>query len=260
MLALIGWGLGHIALSDRRGWLLLLAEVVALALLVGVGLPRLEGDAVDGLFLAVVLFFLAWAAQAVDAYRRAIRSGLAAGGAIWLLALIAVAVVVFGGFWMAGGATATATAALERYVAAWRQDRPEVGDRLLLEPQSAAATAADWAAVGAIIEKRLGELAATLGDDAGLDPRQPFASLEFRLLPGPAAGGSTTAEASIVIVRHVSVRSTFLGLFPTATQETEVLDEVGVIELASVPLHPVGALTDWPASRAWRIVSLVPTP
>jgi hypothetical protein len=255
-LALLGWGLGHVAIGDRRGWLLLSAEAAALVALVGVGLPRIEGDAVNGLFLALVLFFAAWAGQAIDAHRRAERSGARPGGAIWLLALLPIAVVVFSGFWMVGGSAATASATMERYVDAWRHGRPEVADRLLVEPAGPSATATRWAEVEAVIGDRLGALAASLGPRSGLDLGHPFANLEFRLMPGLPVTERPAATARIVVVRHVSVRSSFLGLFPTAVQQIEVLDQIGTIELVSVPLRPAAGLGDWPATRVWRIVAL----
>jgi hypothetical protein len=257
-LALLGWGLGHVAMGDRRGWLLLALEAIALVLIIGVGLPRIEGDAVDGLFLAIVLFFALWIAQAVHAHGHAVRAGAAPGGAMaLLLLLLPVAAVVFSAFWMVGGSAATASAAVDRYVEAWRRDRPGQADRLLLEPAGAAATQAAWTAAEAALRDRLGALAASLGPASGIDLDQPFANLEFRVSPGaPPKDGGRTAVASIVVVRHVTVHSTFLGLFPTAVQEVEVLDTVGRIELASVPLRPSATLLDWPATNVWRVVSL----
>jgi hypothetical protein len=169
------------------------------------------------------------------------------------LALLPVAVIVFSAFWMVGGASATASSTMERYVDAWRHGRPEVADRLLLVPMGPAAMAARWAEADAVIGSRLAAFASALGPDAGFDPRRPFANLEFRLQP------TTTPDAArvtIVVVHHVSVRSTFLGIVPTAVQETEVLDQIGTIDLAAVPLLPAGGLGDWPASRAWRVVQL----
>jgi hypothetical protein len=255
-LALLGWGLGHVATGDRRGWLLLAIEAAAIALLVDVGLPRLEGDAVNGLFLAMVLFFAVWAAQAVDAHGRAVRGRAHPGGAIWLLALLPVAVVFFGLFWMLAGSSATASATTERYVEAWRRGRPEVADRLLLEPAGPAAVAAGWAEADAVIGERLAALDASLGPGSGLDLDRPFTDLEFRLAAAPPAGDEPAAVVSIVVVRQVSIRSTFLGLFPTAVLQTEVLDEIGTIALVSVPLVPAAGLPDWPATRVWRIAAL----
>jgi hypothetical protein len=253
VLALLGWGLGHLALGLRRGWLLVAAEVAALVVLVGVGLPRIEGDGVDGIFLGVVLFFVVWVAQAIDAYGRAVRSGGRPSGAIRALALLPVAVIVFSAFWMKGGVSATASATMERYVDAWRHAQPEVADRLLLEPMGPAAMTARWAQADAVIGSRLAALAGTLGPGSGFDPRRPFANLEFRLQTPTT---DSAARVSIVVVRHVSVRATFLGLVPTAVQETEVLDQIGTIDLAAVPLVPAVGLGDWPATRAWRVVTL----
>ncbi|MGH2407057.1 MAG: hypothetical protein ACRDF7_03110 [Candidatus Limnocylindrales bacterium] len=256
-LALIGWGLGHVALGLRRGWLLLAAEVVALLLLIGIGLPRIEGDAVDGIFLAVVLFFVIWVAQVIDAYRRAAHVGAPPGSAIGVLALLPVAVLVFSAFWMVGGAAATASATLDRYVDAWRHGRPDAADHLLLVPMGPAAMTARWTAADAVIGSRLKALAGSLGPGSGFDAQRPFTNLEFRLQPST---GAADARVSIVVVRHVSIRSSFLGLVPTAVQQTEVLDQIGTIDLTAVPLMPSGGLGDWPATQAWRVVGLVLEP
>jgi hypothetical protein len=253
---MLGWGLGHVATGDRRGWLLLAGEAAAIALLIAIGLPRIEGDGVNGLFLAMVLFFAIWALQAIDAHGRAVRAGAGRGGAIWLLALLPVAVVFFSLFWMLGGASASASATTERFVDAWRRGRPEVAAALLVEDGGAAALAARWTETDAVIRRQLADLSASLGPGSGLDLEQPFTNLEFRVSSAPPVGDGAAAVARIDVVRHVSVRSTFLGLFPTAVQQTEVLDEIGTIELVSVPLVPAFGLPDWPATRVWRIAAL----
>jgi hypothetical protein len=255
-LALLGWGLGHVATGDRRGWLLLAAEGAAIAMLIAVGLPRLEGDAVNGLFLALVLFFAMWAAQAIDAHGRAVRAGAGREGAIWLLALLPVAVAFFSVFWMLGGASASASATTERFVDAWRGGRPAIAAALLVEDVGPGALAVRWVEADAVIKARLASLSATLGPGSGLDLEHPFTNLEFRVSAVAPTGDRAAAHARIAVVRHVSVRSTFLGLFPTAVQQTEVLDEIGTIELVSVPLEPAFGFTDWPATRIWRVVAL----
>lgn len=254
-LALLGWGLGHVATGDRRGWLLLASEAAAIALLIGVGLPRIEGDAFTGLFLALVLFFAVWATQAVLAYGRAERIGAAPGGAIWLLALLPVTVVFFSLFWMLGGSSATASATTERYVDAWKQDQPQIADRLLAEAAGPAALAARWVAADAAIGRRLAELSASLGPRSGLDLGDQFANLEFRQTWVATESGWPVALVHIVLVRHVSVRSSFLGLFPTAVQQTDVLDEVGTLTLDAVPLPGLGFI-DWPTTHVWRITAI----
>ena len=243
-------------LGDRRGWLLLAAEAAALALLAGVGLPRLGGDAAGGVFLALVLFFTAWAAQAVDAHRRAIEAGARPGGAARLLMLLPVAVVVFTGFWLGGGSSATPAATLERFVGAWRDDLPEAGDRLFVDPPGPAMVEAQWERANAIIHDRIVLLAASLGPTSGLHPDDPFADLEFRLVPAADGVPGERAVAEVLVVRQVVGRSSFLGLFPTAVQETEVLERLGEVRLGAVRVELSGTLSAWPPTREWRVESL----
>ena len=121
-----------------------------------------------------MLFFAVWATQAIDAHRRAVEDGATQGGAILLLALLPVAIVVFTGFWLVGGASATPAATLERFVGAWRGDQPAAGDRLLLEPAGPGALAVEWRREDAIIHDRILVLAATLGPRSGLQPARPL--------------------------------------------------------------------------------------
>ena len=232
------------------------AEAIALVLLAGAGLPRLGGDATGAIYLALVLFFAAWATQAIDAHRRAVEGGAAGGGAILLLALLPVAVVVFTGFWLVGGASATPAATLERFVGAWRDDQPADGERLLLEPAGPAALSVEWRRADAIIHDRIVVLATTLGVGPGLHPDDPFADLEFRLVDRADGDPGERAVAEVLIVRQVVARSSFLGLFPTAVQDTQVLERLGEVRLRAVRLDLSGTISAWPPTRVWRVESL----
>ena len=126
--ALLGWGLGHLALGRGAvGWSLLVAEVLG-ALLVAwltIGLASTSAYLVP--FLAGIAFITAWAWQAVAAYRAARarrpqstgapeRSPAAAIG--WLsLPLLAWGT----GFWLIGADAATPAATLDRFVSAWSE-------------------------------------------------------------------------------------------------------------------------------------------
>lgn len=255
-LALLGWGLGHVALGDRRGWLLLLAEAGSLIVLVGAGLPRLGGDAAGAVYLALVLFFVAWAAQGVDAHRRAGEAGAPLTGALLVMALLPVAVAVFTCFWLNSGASATPTGTLERFVSAWRDDLPDEGDRLLLEPAGPTSLAATWRRADAIIHDRIVVLAATLGPGSGLHLDDPFTDLEFRLVEEADGQPGETAVVEVLVVRQSVGRSTFLGLFPTAVQVTEVLGRLGTIRLQAVRIDLSGTLSAWPPTREWRVEGL----
>lgn len=270
--ALLAWGLGHLTLGLRRGWLLLGAEIAVVALL-GVGLvPRAQGTLSDLVFSALVLFFVAWAAQVVDAYRRAVAGAAATSdrAPLLLLTLVVPATVVFTVFWLVGGSAATPTSALQQYVADWRSGDAARACEHVVDGIDAAAVQAGWTEDEAYIEGRVRALAAELGPGSGLDPEHPFASLGFTLdsrpvgdsgaESGEAGEAGETASAAIDVVRQTTVREAFLGLFPAASQRSVAVERVGTIRLRLVELPaPFGI---GPPDRAWRVegVSLGPLP
>ena len=124
--ALLGWGLGHLALGrTTAGWALLAAEVIAALLVAWLTIGLASSSAYLVPYLAGVAFLAAWAWQAIAAYRAARarqpeitdapeRSPAAAIG--WLsLPLLAWGA----GFWLIGAGAATPAATLDRFVAAW---------------------------------------------------------------------------------------------------------------------------------------------
>jgi hypothetical protein len=293
---LLAWGLGHLALGLRRGWILFCTELAALALL-GVGLvPRLQGTLADVVFCALVLFFVAWAGQAVDAYRRALERatppapgesgveipstgslasaaqsgavlsapqapGPAARAPLLVLFLVMPATLACTAFWLIGGSAASPTAALQQYVADWRDGDAERAYDHLVASGGPAALRETWTKDAAFIEGRIRALAAQYGPASGLDAERPFASLGFTLesrVPGDEAGD--TATAAIDIVRQATVHESFLGLFPAASQRSVPVERVGTIHLRLVELPaPFGV---GPPDRAWRVerVSLATLP
>ena len=64
------------------------------------------------------------------------------------------------------------------------------------------------------------------------------------------------AVAEVLIVRQVVARSSFLGLFPTAVQDTQVLERLGEVRLRAVRLDLSGTISAWPPTRVWRVESL----
>ena len=72
--------------------------------------------------------------------------------------------------------------------------------------------------------------------------------------PGGEPGERAVAE--VLVVRQVVARSTFLGLFPTAVQETQVLERLGEVRLRTVRLDLSGTISAWPPTRVWRVESL----
>ncbi|HSO01082.1 MAG TPA: hypothetical protein VLS46_01045, partial [Gaiellaceae bacterium] len=124
--ALLGWGLGHLSLGRTTiGWSLLAAEVVAALLVAWLTIGLASSSAYLVPFLAGAAFIVAWAWQAVAAYRAARarqphppgapeRSPAAAIG--WL----SLPLLVWGtGFWLIGADAATPAATLDRFVTAW---------------------------------------------------------------------------------------------------------------------------------------------
>ena len=264
--SLVVWGWGQVATGDRRGWALAAIEVAAVAALAIVGLPLASGTAATLLLLAGCAFGAAWVAVALHAYRRAIRRritfGLAGadGGAIDLLWLAPVLIAASTAFWFAGGSGATPDAALSRYVAAWRHDRPADAVGLFAAaPGSVAGSAAApgsaaleaiWRAQDAQLVTQLTRLAASLGTDSGLDPSAPFDAVRFELQSGSPAAETVTME----IVRHETVPDTFLGIFPTTSDQVVTVASVGTVRLTLVDVPP-----PWPGApttSTWRIAGL----
>jgi hypothetical protein len=271
---LVLWGAGHLAIGLRRGWLLLAAEVASIAVLAVFLLPRAAGTSDDLVFTALALFFVAWVAQAVDAYRIAARAsghepgpGSVAGepqieahgrAALLLLALVLMATLVFTAFWMAAGRGATPASALEHYIVAWRAGEPGRASGYLAAPQSPETLDAEWREQEDRIASRLRAIAAGLETSPeggeGVDADRPFRNLEFVLEPD-----GSDAMAAINVVRRVQVHETFLSLFPTASLRTVVIERIGTVRLTLVELPPPLGLG--PADHAWRVegVEILPS-
>jgi hypothetical protein len=266
--ALVLWGVGHLAMGLRRGWLLLAAEVACIVVLVVFLLPRATGTSDDLVFATLALFFVAWVAQAVDAYRIAARAldreppiEVHGRPALLLLALVIPATLVFTTFWMAAGRGATPESALEHYVVAWRAGEPGRALDYLAAPRSPEALDAEWREQEDRIASRLRAIASGLDaspeDGGGVDADRPFRNLEFVLGPDgndgadSALGSPGTATAAINVVRRVQVHDTFLGLFPTASLRTAVIEQIGTVRLTLVELPPPLGLG--PPDHAWRV-------
>lgn len=252
--AIVLWGLGHLLLGDRRGWLLLAIEIAAVIALVALTPPLIDGEASGALFIALVAFIAAWGGQALDTYREAMARGAPRTGAAWILALAAPTIVLVGGFWLVAGRSASPAAAVEQYVTGWRHDRPDVAATALLTAPSAEALRAAWAEDHDALRNRIVALAARLGSE-DLDPNRPFDSLHFDIEPG---ADRSTATVHVSIVRRVLVRTQLLGVFPTASQERRVVEEIGRGVLVAVP-GPEGLLPGL-RSRVWRLEGLDVSP
>lgn len=227
--SLLVWGIGHLRLGDRRGWLLAAAQVLALLALVLVGPALIQGSRWIVLFPALLLIIVAWMAQAIHAHQQALRLGAAPGGEMqiaWLLPLIVIAVTAF---WLVGGQRASPAATLQQYVAAWRTHRPATAARLFRESVGDELLAAAWQRHDSHLGQRVAEAARTFGPFSGLSPGQPFDGLRFvEITERRTEDGAVFA---IEITRRERIETTLFGLLPTATQQTVVIERIGLIHV-----------------------------
>ncbi|HSI99114.1 MAG TPA: hypothetical protein VLA59_01880 [Patescibacteria group bacterium] len=124
--ALLGWGLGHLALGQATiGWSLLAMEVVAALIVAWLTIGLASSSAYLVPFLAGVAFIVAWAWQAVAAYRSARarqpeHSGAPERSPAAAIGWLSLPLLAWGtGFWLIGADAATPAATLDRFVTAW---------------------------------------------------------------------------------------------------------------------------------------------
>jgi hypothetical protein len=235
--ALVLWGTGHLALGDRRGWLLLLIQPLAIGGLVAVGVLVLQGSRWIALFPALALLIAVWLGQAMHAHRLAIRSGGAPGGEFQIVLALPLVVVLLSGFWLVGGSRSSPAAAVQHYVAAWQAGKPADAALLFAEPIDASALDAGWRAQRSHVEQVVRDAARRYGAQSGLDPEEPFNSLRFEV-------SSTSADRAVVqveVVRRRRVETSLFGIIPTATQETVLVERLGEISLRA----RTAPLPDW---------------
>jgi len=232
--ALVAWGWGHLAIGRVAvGRALLVAELAALLLVIWLTNGLADSTAYLVPFLAGVGFIVAWAWQAVAAYRaaRAMQAAQAptperspATAIGWLsLPLLAWGA----GFWLFGAHAATPAAALDRFVSAWTADELDAGSW-----PAAVVRAADRAA-----------------DRLGAGPDR-FRDVRFSIVD--AAEGRATAVGNAI---HYERRATSLfGIFP-GSELVPVTDErLLSLEVAAVPVELPGG-GDIGAVR-WELVGV----
>jgi len=247
---LVLWGLGHVALGDRRGWLLVIAHPLAVAGLLVFAALLVEGTRWMLVFPALILLIVFWVGQALNAHRRAVALGAEPGGELQIAFFLPVVVVLVTGFWLLGGSAGSPAATLRAYVTAWEDDRPEAAAALFASSTDPATLAVGWAAQEAFLRARVSEAAAQF-PLSGIDPDQPFNSLRFIELPRTSAD---VALVDVQIVRRQRVETVLLGFIPTAIQTTVVVEEIGIVRLRALPAQPPPWLSSvGTGSRVWRI-------
>ena len=247
------WGLGHLAIGDRRGWILLLLQPLAIAGVLVVAIGLIDGTRWLIVFPPLGALLVVWLGQAIHAYHRAIDRGAKPGGELQAALFLPAAVIVLTAFWLVGGRHGSPSATLEAYVVAWVSGRADAAVTLYASPPDPGQLDARWASQIAYLEERVTSLAGTYGESSGLDPERPFDNLRFRD-PTPALDGE---EAVVVdIVRRQQVQNMVLGIIPTASQETVVEQagtrshcDLGRRSRASPSWLPVGLLR----SYVWKV-------
>lgn len=205
--ALLLWGSGHIALGDRRGWLLLALQPLAICAVALVALALIDGTRWLAVFVPVVVLLGVWLGQAIHAHRRAIALGAAPGGELQIAAFLPLALTALTLFWLVGGRHGSPAATVESYMAAWLDGRAEIAAGLFTAPRGAADVAAAWQTDAQAIAARIADGRAIYGAVSGLDPAQPFDSLRVSLLDS----SGQSARFVVEIVRAERFETTFLA-------------------------------------------------
>ena len=256
--ALIGWGLGHVLLGYRRGWLLLIAEPIAIVAVVVLAVALIDGTRWLIVFPPLLALMVFWVAQAVDAHQRALKMGAQPGGEMGIVVLLPVALTVLTLFWLLGGRHGSASATLQQYIEAWVRDKPDAAAPLFITPQSPADVSAMWTSERDMLTEQINAAFATYGEESGLDPAHPFDSLRFR---DPVENGDGRVSMTVELVRNESVQTTVLGFIPTAGQQEVVVERDLTIWLEqqrqpALSWLPFDALD----SYSWKISSVDDTP
>ena len=218
--ALLGWGLGHLALGRAAiGWSLLAAEAIAALLVAWLTIGLASSSAYLVPFLAGMAFIVAWAWQAVAAYRSARarqpqssdtpeRSPAAAIG--WL----SLPLLLWGtGFWLIGADAATPAAALDRFVTAWSDGTLD---------------ADGWPAL---------VVAAADDADQELGPGQDrLRDVRFTLIVASDERAAAVAEA----IHYERRPSTFLWVFRGSELVPVADEQLLSLDLAAVPVQLPG--------------------
>ncbi len=252
--ALIGWGLGHVMLGDRRGWLLLIAQPIAIAVVAILAVTLLDGTRWLTVFPPLVVLLVFWIGQAVDAHQRALKMGAVPGGEMSIVLLLPVALTLLTGFWLLGGRHGSASSTLQAYIEAWVHNRPEAAAALFVTARTPDSVDVQWGAERQSLSAHISAAYANYGEESGLDPDRPFDSLRFR---DPVVTGDGRVSMIVELVRNQRIESTFLGLIPTAGQREVVVERDMTIWLVQQTQQaPSWLPVDGLDNATWKISSI----
>jgi len=241
----------------RRGWLLLAVQPLAIVAVAVLAAAFIDGTRWLVVFVPLILLFVIWIGQAVDAYQRALRAGYAPGGEWAIVVVLPIMLTVLTVFWLVGGRHGSPSATLQAYADAWIADRPDVAAQLFVTPRAPEEMDALWDAERSSFVQRIARARAAYGPDSGLDPNRPFDSLRFREV---SAGDGRVAMVG-EIVRSRRFETTLLGFIPTAGQETVVVEPDVTVLLTLERQLPPTWLGFLPVdSIAWKIESIEEPP
>lgn len=250
--ALVGWGLGHLAMGDRRGWALLTLQVVWLVALVGSVTAWLGSDRWMLVFGLVCGYLAVWTLQACHAYRRAVEldaGSIGGGGAARITVIAPVSVALITLVFLVGGRVATPGATFERYIHSWQTGDAGTAAALFIEPPSHDEVIRGWESAEA---RLMASLAAMAPPGSGPPPGSGRALSYIRFeYPAGLPADRSSAQVDLLIVENVRIRTTVLGIFPASSQENRVIGTAGRAILRREPTGP--SLPFLPAAGVWRI-------
>ncbi|MDQ2941336.1 MAG: hypothetical protein M3R05_04005 [Chloroflexota bacterium] len=216
--ALLAWGLGDLSLGRRAaaiGWLT--AEVLGALLIAGLTVGLADTTLYLIPYLAGLAFIVAWAIQAVGAYRRAQRTQGAiaptpSGSPVAAIAWLGIPLLLWGtGFWLVAASAGSPAAALDRF-------------------------ATEGGLCSAVV------LAADCADSS-----PHLAGVRIRLVTVDRASAEAVAER----VHYVSRPSRFMGIFAGSELVPVSEGNLLTIRLLSVPAATFLGIDV--GARRWRI-------
>ena len=258
------WGWGQLATGDRRGWLLIPLQPLAIAAFLVGGPPLVQGAGVTLVYLGGVVLVLAWVGVAVHAYARAVRRRVLVelpgpdGSAIGLLLFAPPAILASTALWALGGVAADPATVVDRYVADWRAGRvADAIGRFDERPGTGPLVREIWDAQLTALHNELIRLVPRAGPEGGIDPDRPFDTVRW-VDGGPTPDGGHLVR--LEVARRETVRGLVLGLLPVSSQRLVPLEQLGSVELVRVPIdlppETAGVIPAGPWAETWRIRSV----